>query len=91
MREKYYLSREQYTKMEAPTLKGTKLNMAIKGLDFGALSKTLLSLHQQARDVAKLGLREHETLLAVSRKAKKWQILTLTSSMISCSRPGKCI
>ena len=62
MREKYYLPREQYTKMEAPTLRGTKLNMAVKGLDFGGLSKTLLHLHQQARDVAKLGLREHKTL-----------------------------
>ena len=45
--------------MEAPTLKGTKLNLAIKGLDFCGLSKTLLHLHQQARDNAKLGLREH--------------------------------
>ena len=59
MEEKYYLSRNQYNKMEAPTLKGTKLNMAIKGLDFGGLSKTLLHLHQEARDMAKPGLREH--------------------------------
>ena len=59
MREKYYLSRDQYNKTEAPTLKGTKLNMAIKGLNLGGLSKTLLHLHQQARDNAKLGLREH--------------------------------
>ena len=44
MREKYYLSREQYIKMEVPTLKGTK--------HFSGLSKTLLHLHQQARDVA---------------------------------------
>ena len=61
MREKYYLSREQYSKMEAPTLKGTELNMAIKCIDFCNLSKNILSLHQQARDVDKLGLREHET------------------------------
>ena len=45
MREKYYLSREQYSKMEAPTLKGTELNMAIKCIDFCNLSKNLLSLH----------------------------------------------
>ena len=43
------------------------------GLDFGGLSKILLNIHQQARDVAKLGLREHETLLAVARAAKKWE------------------
>ena len=52
-------------------LRGTKLNMAIKGLGFGTLSKTLLSLHQQARDVAKLGLREHKTLLGIIRRARK--------------------
>ena len=45
MRENYFLWRSQYNKMEAPTLKGTKLNMAIKGLDFSTLSKTLLNLH----------------------------------------------
>ena len=28
MREKYYLSKDQYNTMEALTLKGTKLNMA---------------------------------------------------------------
>ena len=54
-------------------LQGTKLNMAIKGLSFGTLSKTLLNLHQQARDMAKLEPQEHKTLLAVSRRAKRWQ------------------
>ena len=40
MREKYFLSRDQYVKMEAPTLRGTKLNMAVKGLDFSTISKS---------------------------------------------------
>ena len=75
MEEKYYLSRNQYNKMEAPTLKGTKLNMAIEGLDFSGLSKTLVLLHQQARDVAKLELCEYRTLLAITRVAKKWEFI----------------
>ena len=33
MREKYYFSKEHYNKIEAPTLKGTKLNMAIKDIN----------------------------------------------------------
>ena len=33
MRDKYYVSRKQYNKMEATNLKGTKLYTAIKGLD----------------------------------------------------------
>ena len=72
MREKYYLPRSQFRKMDAPTLRGTRLNMAVKGLEFGGLSKTLLHLHQQARDVAKLGLREYETFVFLHRKSKDW-------------------
>ena len=46
--------------------------MAIGGLNFGGLGKKLLHLHQQARDVSKLGLREHETLVASARGARNW-------------------
>ena len=52
--EKYFLSRSQYGQIKALTLRGTKLNMAIKGCDFSPLRKNLLNLHQQARDVVKL-------------------------------------
>ena len=45
MRENYFLSRDQYFKMEAPTLRGTKLNMAVRELNFSTISKTLLG-HQ---------------------------------------------
>ena len=72
MKEKYFLSKGQFRKMDAPTLRGTKLNMAIKGMEFGGLSKTLLHLHQQARDVAKLGLREYESFIFMNKKAKDW-------------------
>ena len=71
MREKYFLSRDQYIKMEAPTLRGTKLNMAVKGVNFSSISKTLLNLHQQARDMVKLGLQEQKILLCNSRRARK--------------------
>ena len=71
MQEKYYLYREQYDKMEAPTLKCTKLNMAIKVLNFEILSKTLVILHEQARDMAKVGLREHE-MLRFGQRVQGW-------------------
>ena len=44
MRDKYYVSRKQYSKMEALPLKGTKLYTAIKGFNLGGPSKTLLGL-----------------------------------------------
>ena len=72
MREKHFLSPAQYRQLDAPTLRGTKLNMAVKGMDFGGLSSTLLQMHQQIRVVAKFGLREYETFLMMSRKWKDW-------------------
>ena len=42
--EKYFLSRAPYKQMEAPTLRGTKLNMGIKGSNFIPLSKPSSSL-----------------------------------------------
>ena len=72
MREKHFLSPAQYRQLDAPTLRGTKLNMAVRGMDFGGLSSTLLQLHQQIRVVAKFGLREYETFLMMSRKWKDW-------------------
>ena len=54
--------------------RGTKLNKAIKGLNFSTLSKTLVGLYQQARGVVKLGLREHKILLHNSRRARKWTL-----------------
>ena len=72
MREKYFLSPAQYRQLDAPTLRGTKLNMAVKGLEFGGLSSTLLQLHQQVRVVAKFGLREYEIFLGMTRRWKGW-------------------
>ena len=72
MREKYFLSPAQYRQLDAPTLRGTKLNMAVKGLEFGGLSSTLLQLHQQVRVVAKFGLREYEIFLGMTRRWKDW-------------------
>ena len=75
MKEKYFLSPAQYRMLDAPTLRGTKLNMAVKGLEFGGLSSTLLRLHQQVRAVAKFGLREYETFLGMSRRWKDWTVV----------------
>ena len=43
----------------------------MKAHNFG-LSKTLLVRHQDVRGVAKLGLREHESLLAMGIVSKEW-------------------
>ena len=58
MREKYYMPLEQFRKLETPSLKGTKLNMAVKSLELGGLSSTLLYIHQQVQAVAKFGLKD---------------------------------
>ena len=54
MREKYFISRSQFVKMEAPSLKGTRLNTAVKSVDVSGASKTLLVIHQGVRDRVKL-------------------------------------
>ena len=64
MREKYFISRSQFHKMEAPSLKGARLNTVVKS-DVSGASKTLLMIHHGVKDVVKLGLREQESLLAV--------------------------
>ena len=74
MRDKYYLSRSQYALLEAPTLKGTKLYTSVQGFDFGGLGKSLLDIHQQARDLAKLALREHETFNVASKEMGSWEL-----------------
>ena len=51
MREKYWLSREQYTKREAPMLEGTKLTWH-QGLDFGIPNKIFLNLQSDEADEA---------------------------------------
>ena len=72
MTNKYYLSRKQYSLMEAPSLKGTRLYTAVKGMDFSGLGKTLLDIHQKARDLAKIGLREYKVILCIGGQMKEW-------------------
>ena len=72
MSNKYYLSRKQYNLMEAPSLKGTRLYTAVRGMDFSGLGKTLLEIHQRARDLAKIGLREYEVILTIGGQMKEW-------------------
>ena len=71
-RKKYFVGREQYVRMEAPSLKGTKLYSAVSGIDVGGPGKTLLALHQGVRDVAKLGLKEYKNLLDGGSKFSKF-------------------
>ena len=52
------MSSDYLHRLKAASLKGTKLNMANKGLEFVGLSSTLYQIHVQVRTVAKFGLKE---------------------------------
>ena len=56
-----------------PLMEGlqTKRGHAWSGLQ--CAGETLLTLHQDTRDVVKLALRSHEVLLSNSRKARRWE------------------
>ena len=56
MREKYYLTRDQYAAMEPPSLKDSPLYTAVEALDWG-LGKTLMDIHQLFRTTTGLALR----------------------------------
>ena len=66
MREKYYMPPEQLRRLEATSIKGTNLNMAVKGLEFGSLSSTLLYIHHQLRAVTKA----YQTILIMNPGCK---------------------
>ena len=61
MRDKYYLSPDQYRKFAPPDLLGTKLHI-LDGLDFSGLSSRLHLSHVKVRDVVKVQLKQFQGL-----------------------------
>ena len=61
MRDKYYLSPDQYRKFAPPDLLGTKLHI-LEGLDFSGLSSRLHLAHVKLRDVVKVQLKQFQGL-----------------------------
>lgn len=61
MRDRYYLSPEQYRKFAPPDLLGTKLHI-LEGLDFSGLSSRLHLAHVKVRDVVKVQLKHFQGL-----------------------------
>ena len=61
MRDKYYLSPDQYRKFAPPDLLGTKLHI-LEGLDFSGLSSRLHLAHVKVRDVVKVQLKHFQGL-----------------------------
>ena len=57
MKEKYLVRHNQYKRMRVPTMEGTLIYSAIRGLKLQGHRKTLNKLHQELRDVIKLGLK----------------------------------
>ena len=64
MRDKYYLSPDQYRKFAPPDLLGTKLHI-LEGLDFSGLSSRLHLSHVKLRDVVKVQLKQFQGLASL--------------------------
>ena len=62
LRDKYYMSPDQYKRLAAPDLLSTKLHL-VKSLDFSGLSGMLGTLHGKQRDVSKVLLFIFEKLV----------------------------
>ncbi len=71
MRDRYYLSPEQYASLEPPSLRGTSL-AAIPGFNMDQYKGSTLNIHRLVRDVATLALREYETVIALQSVLDNW-------------------
>ena len=65
-KERYSVPHNQYEETRAPTMKGTLIYSAIRGLNLEDHTRTLHELHQELRGVTRLGLKAYENLLAMS-------------------------
>jgi len=71
LRDKYFLSPEQYRKLAPPDLLSTKLHI-VKSLDFGGLSGRLGLLHGKIRDVAKVLMKMFESYAGLDSTLKAY-------------------
>ena len=81
MKEKFSVPHEQYEEMKAPTMKGTLIYSVIRGLDPEDHSRTLHELHQELRDMTRLGLKAYKNLLAMSLTTRHWTATDTSSIM----------
>ena len=72
LRDRYYMSPEQYKKLSAPDLLSTKLHL-VKSLDFSGLSGMLGNLHSKQRDVSKVLLHVFETLVELAKEFEEFE------------------
>ena len=70
MKEKYFVPHNQYKRTRAPTMKGTLLYSAVRGLDGQGHSRTLHEVHQGLRNVTRLGLKGYKSLLAMNIRTR---------------------
>ena len=63
-------------------MKGTSIYSAIRSLNTGDHSRTLHELHQELRNVTRLGLKAYKNLLAMSLKTKHWAVTDTPSDMV---------
>ena len=87
MKEKYFVPHDQYEETRSPTMKGTLIYSVIRGLDPEDHSRTLHELHQELRDMTRLGLKAYKNLLAMSLTTRHWTA-TDTSSIMARSGAG---
>ena len=72
LRDKYYMSPEQYKKLAPPDLQNTKLHL-VKFLDLSGLSGMLAGLHMKTRDVTKVLLYMFENMIGLSKEFETYE------------------
>lgn len=72
LRDKYYLSPDQFKKLAPPDLLSTKLHL-VKSLDFSGLSGMLGVLHSKTRDVTKVLLYMFENLVGLTKEFETYE------------------
>ena len=82
MGEKYLVSHDQYKRTRAPTMKGTLIYSAIRSLNTVDHSRMLHELHQELRNVTRLGLKAYKNLLAMSLTTRHWVVTDTPSDMV---------
>ena len=72
MAEKYWLSQEQRSLLEPPSLRGSKIFWAVRGQELKGIGRELLATHDSMRNGIKIELRMYEGLLSLHQRIKAW-------------------
>jgi len=65
MSEKYWLSQEQRSLLEPPSVRGSKIFWAVRGQEMKGIGREMLATHDSMRNGIKIELRMYEGLLSI--------------------------